>query len=95
MSISFKKYENSDLGVSIDTYIDGKQNTWFKGKDVALALGYKDTGDAIRNHVDDDYKCTLNGLSKQRGVRKTIFISEPGAYVLIPSPTARSAVRGY
>ena len=43
MSQIFKKFENKDLTVSIDTHIDGKQITWFKGKDVADALVYKDT----------------------------------------------------
>ena len=43
MSIILKKFENKELNVSIDTHIDGKQNIWFKGKDVADSLGYKDT----------------------------------------------------
>ena len=43
MSQIFKKLQNKDLNVSIDIHIDGKQITWFKGKDVADALGYKDT----------------------------------------------------
>ena len=27
---------------------------WFVGKDVAVALGYSDTADAVRSHVDND-----------------------------------------
>ena len=82
MSITFKKFENKELNVSIDTHIDGKHNTWFKGKDVAPALGYKDTDKAIRNHVDGDYKCTLNEPPIWRGAKKT-STSEPGLYALI------------
>ena len=83
MSLALKKFENSVLGISINTYIDGKQNVWFKGKDVALALGYKDADDALRKHVDGDYKCTLNVPSIHREVQKTTFTSEPGLYALI------------
>ena len=31
---------------------------WFVGKDVAVALGYKDTSDALKRHVDDEDKLT-------------------------------------
>ena len=50
--MSIKRFENKELGLSVDAYINYKQEIWFKAKDVALALGYKDTDDAIRRHVD-------------------------------------------
>ena len=31
---------------------------WFVGKDVAVALGYKDTSDALKKHVDTEDKLT-------------------------------------
>lgn len=31
---------------------------YFVGKDVALALGYKDTSDALKKHVHEDDKLT-------------------------------------
>ena len=31
---------------------------WFVGKDVATALGYKDTSDALKRHVNTDDKLT-------------------------------------
>lgn len=31
---------------------------WFVGKDVAEALGYKNTRDALKNHVDEEDKLT-------------------------------------
>ena len=34
--------------------VDGEP--WFMGKDMAKALGYSDTAQAIRNHVDDEDK---------------------------------------
>ena len=83
MSLTFKKFENKVINVSINTYIDGKQNTWLKGKDVALALGYKDTDDAIRKHVKDKYKTKINNPVNHRSNPKIIFISEPILYSLI------------
>ena len=56
----------------------------FVGKDVATALGYKDTSDAIRKHVDGDDK--LGRQIADSGQRRTItFINESGLYSLILS----------
>ena len=56
----------------------------FVGKDVATALGYKDTSDAIRKHVDSDDK--LGRQIADSGQRRTItFINESGLYSLILS----------
>ena len=91
ISITFKKFDNKELNVSIDTHIDAKHNSWFKEKDVAMTLGYKDTDKAIRNHVDDEYKRTFEYPRPWQGVQKAIFISEPGLYALIFSSELESA----
>lgn len=44
-------FENPEFG-SIRT-VEINNEPWFVGKDVAEALGYKNTKDAIGNHVDD------------------------------------------
>lgn len=36
--------------------IDQNGEPWFVGKDVATALGYKDTVSAIKSHVDEQDK---------------------------------------
>ena len=75
-----KSFHNTDLDIDLTSFIDNKQNVWFKSKDVALILGYSDTDQAIRYNVDpEDRKffpvnCTGNS---QRG-RPPIFINEPG-----------------
>lgn len=55
---------------------------WFVGKDVAEVLGYKDTSDALRKHVDEEDK-----LSRQiagSGQSRTMYlINESGLYSLI------------
>ena len=49
-----KKYVNQDINIELTSYIDDKQNAWFKGKDIALILGYSDTDPALRNHTDNE-----------------------------------------
>ena len=56
MSIAVKKFQNTNLNLSIDTFIDAKQNIYFKAKDIAEALGYENTRKSIRDHVDEKYK---------------------------------------
>ena len=55
---------------------------WFVGKDVAVALGYKNTSDAISKHVDDEdkgvAKCDTLG-----GVQDLSVINESGVYSLV------------
>ncbi|KRM54782.1 phage antirepressor [Lacticaseibacillus sharpeae] len=63
----------------------------FVGKDVAEALGYKRTADAIREHVDDDDKGVSN-LPTPGGTQQTTVINESGMYSLVLSsklPTAK------
>ena len=49
-----KTYKNTSLGVEITSFIDKQQIIWFFGKDVAKLLGYKDTNQAIKKHVDNE-----------------------------------------
>ena len=37
---------------------------WFRGKDIAKALGYEKTHNAILKHVDDDDKSILEDLRR-------------------------------
>ena len=41
-----KKYANEDLEIELTSFIDDKQNVWFRGKDIASILGYSDTKQA-------------------------------------------------
>lgn len=65
---------------------------WLIGKDVAYALGYKDTDQAIRKHVDPEDKLPrrFDGSGQER---EAIFINESGVYALIfgsKLPTAKA-----
>ena len=43
MSMIEKKFVNENLEIELTSYIDDKQNVWFKGKDVATILGCSKT----------------------------------------------------
>ena len=51
-----KKFTNENLGIKMNSYIDNKQNIWFRGKDIAKILGYRDTDQAIRKNVSKNHK---------------------------------------
>ena len=51
-----KKYTNEDLEIELTSFLDAKQNIWFRGKDVAEILTYKDTRHALKRHVSKENK---------------------------------------
>lgn len=55
---------------------------WFVGKDVAAILGYRDTSDALKKHVDEEDK-GVGELPTPGGMQKVITINESGLYSLI------------
>lgn len=68
---------------------------WFVGKDVAEALGYSDTNQAIRKHIDEEDKLTrqIDGIGQKR---EMYIINESGLYSLVLSsklPTAKKFKR--
>lgn len=81
-------FENEEFGFVRTVVIDNEP--WFVGRDIARALGYKDTADAIKTHVDTDDKLTRRFAdSGQR--REMIIISESGLYSLIFGSQLQSA----
>ena len=66
-----KAFKNVDLGVELKSFIDKQQNVWFKGKDVAVILGYRDTDQAIRKNVSTENKITQFIQPKCSPVSKT------------------------
>ena len=69
-----------------------KGETYFVGKDVASALGYKNASKAMADHVDDEDK----GVTKRYtlgGSQEMIIINESGLYSLILSSKLESARR--
>ena len=89
-NLSQKTYKNTNLGIEITSYIDKQQNVWLCGKDVAEILGYKDTNQAIRKHVDneDQKSCPVETTGQ---VRWCIFLNESGFYSLVLSSKLETA----
>ena len=55
---------------------------YFVGKDIADTLGYKDTSDALKRHVDEEDKLT-RGFTDSGQSRYMTIINESGLYSLI------------
>ena len=66
-----KKYINQDMNIELTSYIDSKQNVWFREKDIAEILGYKDTRHTLKRHVSKENKMIqLCCTPKTRGSTK-------------------------
>ena len=79
--------------------IESKGEIWFRGKDIAKALGYLIPRKAIREHVDLEDRSSLEHLSKG-GLKRTplkneqknaIFINKSGLFSLILQSKLKSA----
>ena len=79
-------YEENEITVT-----KCRDEIWFKGEDIAKALGYEKTRNAILKHVDDDDKSILEDLRRGPQIGAPfkneqggpIFINESGLYSLI------------
>ena len=94
MDLKIALFENDISSFNIP-YITVENASYFKGKDIANALGYADTVKAIAKNVDDDDKMKFEQLIQMQQVgqdcgssldyndRNTIYINESGLYSLI------------
>ena len=86
-----KLFNNPEFGTI--RVISIEDEPWLVGKDVAAALGYTDTDQALRRHVDDEDKLTRNFDGSGQNRNMTI-INESGLFSLVLSsklPTARKS----
>ena len=83
-------FKNKEFGQIRTCMVDGE--TYFVGKDVASALGYKNTKDALIRHVDVDDK-EWSGITTPLGTQQATIINESGLYSLILSSKLDSARR--
>ena len=83
-----KVFKSEELGIEITSFIDKKLRIWFKAKQVAQILGYKNTEHAIKRHVSENHKrkillsCPPETGGQVQG-RWIIFVDEPGFYELV------------
>ena len=80
-----KSYKNDDLGIEITSFIDEKLIVWFKAKEVAQVLNYKNTEKAIKRHVSENHKRKILFTKKHEthGCSMTYFLDEAGFYELV------------
>lgn len=90
MSNEIKVFENEEFGSVRTMVIDGEP--WFVGKDIADALGYAKSRNALAQHVDieDKTQALIQGGCSS-GTQKTIIINESGLYSLILSSKLETA----
>ena len=96
MNLQKVNYKNEQLNVEMNCYINKKNEIYFRGKEIALMLGYKNPERAVRKYVPDDDKISIETkIQEKQVVTKTvttksqtkmcIFINESGFYSLILS----------
>ena len=80
-----KVFINRNLGIKFNSYIDKKCRVWFKAKEVAQILGYKNTEKAIKSHVSENHKRKIifSNQHETHGCSMTYFIDEAGFYELV------------
>ena len=64
-------YEENEI-----TVIKCRDEIWFRGKDIAKALGYEKTRNAILKHVNDDDKSILEDLRRGPQIRSPLKMSK-------------------
>lgn len=93
MNNELQIFKNDEFGNVRVVNVAGEP--WFVGKDVAEALGYEASRNAITKHVDDEDKLT-HQISASGQNRNMTIINESGLYSLILSsklPTAKKFKR--
>lgn len=83
-------FQNPEFGTVRTVEVNGEP--WLVGKDVAQALGYKDTVNALKSHVDEEDKKGGWQITTPSGEQQMTIINESGLYSLVLSsklPTAK------
>lgn len=92
MENMIQTFVNEEFGTVRTLMKDGQP--WFVGKDIANALGYSKSRNAIANHVDDEDKTTALIQGGGSNYKTTVvIINESGLYSLILSSKLETAKR--
>ena len=76
-------------GVYVTIIKDNMDNLWFSASKIAKILGYINTGQAIRNHVKQENKTTLDKIKQyltsipSNSQNNAVYINEYGLYSLM------------
>lgn len=83
MKNNLEIFSSNEFGEVRTVLVD--DTPYFVGKDVAIALGYKDTVNALKTHVDEDDSMGWQITTPSRGKQTVRVINESGLYSLILS----------
>lgn len=84
-------FDNPEFG-SVRTLVI-EDDPWFVGKDVAIALGYKDSTNALKSRVKPQHKKRWQITTPSRGLQTATIIDEPGLYAIVFGSKAENAER--
>ncbi len=91
MQTKLMKFRNEQFG-EIRSMLDEMGEPWFVGKDVAKALGYVNTRDALQKHVEMEDKTTVAIRDTGSNYKSmAVIINESGLYSLILSSKLKQA----
>ena len=90
MKTNIQIFTNEVFG-EIRTITNGSGETFFVGKDVAKALGYSNTRDALNRHVDAEDKDDVAIRDSIGRSQNVVLINESGLYALILSSKLEQA----
>jgi prophage antirepressor-like protein len=83
MKVEIQIFKHEQFG-EIRTMVDEKGEPWFVGKDVAEKLGYSNTRDSLKKHVDEQDKTTVAICDTGSNYKsQAVIINESGLYSLI------------
>ena len=89
MNNEIQIFKNKKFGNVRVLVIDEEE--WFVGKDIATALGYKDTSGALKKHVDTEDKVSHQISDQLKRLRNTYLINESGFYCLVLNSKLKGA----
>ena len=89
MSNEIQIFKNKKFGNVRVLVIDEEE--WFVGKDIATALGYKDTSGALKKHVDTEDRVSRQISDQLKRLRNTYLINESGFYCLVLNSKLKGA----
>lgn len=76
-----KVFESAEFGEVRTVIIDGEP--WFVGNDVAKALGYSRTNEAVRTNVQEMDTVITGVMDSMNRLQQTVVINESGLYDMI------------
>ena len=83
MKKEIQTFKHEQFG-EIRTMVDEKGEPWFVGKDVAEKLGYSNTRDALKKHVEEEDKTTVAICDTGSNYKsQAVVINESGLYSLV------------